>query len=159
MDEIYTFSRSSDHMDEIKSTRLLRYFHIIGENVRAFKSESNMGKSSNIQCNSHRELFRVDGKTIAFEWNIFTGPTSLEILQKFPKDLQEQNIEPENCEARIIFMSMFHDIGGTRRGNSEQCISNSEQVTNYGKKFTKEHWDIPRTWKRKEVVWKIKLLS
>ena len=104
MDEIYTFSRSSDHMDEIKSTRLLRFLHIIGESVRAFKSESNMGKSSNMQCNSQRELFRVDGKTIEFERNIFPGFTSLEIFQKIPKDLQDQNIEPEKFEDWIVFM-------------------------------------------------------
>ena len=37
-------------------------------------------------------------------------------------------------------MSMFNDIDWTRRGNSEQCISNSEQVKNYAKKFTQGHW-------------------
>ena len=44
--------------------------------------------------------------------------------EKSIKHLQEQNIEPGNCEARVIFMS----------------ISNSEHVTNYGKKFAKGHW-------------------
>ena len=48
MDEIYNFSRSSDHVDESKSTRLLRFRVKLGENVRSFRGESKMGKSSNI---------------------------------------------------------------------------------------------------------------
>ena len=41
---------------------------------------------------------------------------------------------------RIIFMSMFIDIDWTKRGNSGQCISNSEQVKNYAKRFSQGHW-------------------
>ena len=72
---------------------------------------------------------------LSFEWNIFLGLMSLEKLRKNQKDLQEQNIEPENLEDRVIFMSMFNDVVWTRRGNAEQCISNSEQIKNYTKKF------------------------
>ena len=36
-------------------------------------------------------------------------------------------------------MSMFNDTDWTKRGNSERCISNSEQVKNYAKKFTQGH--------------------
>ena len=49
----------------------------------------------------------------------FPGRTSLEILQIIQKDLQDQNIEPEDFEDRRIFMSMFNDIEWTRRGTSE----------------------------------------
>ena len=73
-------------------------------------------------------------KLVEFEWNIFPGLASLDIFQKIQKHLQKQDIEPENFEDRIIFMSMFNDIEWTRRGNSE-CISNSEQVKNYATKF------------------------
>ena len=64
----------------------------------------------------------------------------MEILRKIQKYLQKQNIEPENFEDRIMFMPMFNDIDWTIRGNSKQCISNSEQVKNYAKKFTQGHW-------------------
>ena len=37
-------------------------------------------------------------------------------------------------------MSMFDDIELTRKGNSEQCISNSEHVKNYTKKFSQALW-------------------
>ena len=40
-------------------------------------------------------------------------------------------------------MSMFNDIGWPQRGNSEKCISNSEQVKNYAKRFSRGHWTFP----------------
>ena len=89
--------------------------------------------------NSCRELFGIDGESVEFEWNMFPGLTWLEILRKIQKDLPDQNIEPENFEGRIIFMSMFNDIEWTMRGNSGKCISNSEQVKNYVKRFSRGH--------------------
>ena len=35
---------------------------------------------------------------------------------------------------------MFNDIGWTKKGNSEMCISNSEQVTNNAKRFPSGHY-------------------
>ena len=87
--------------------------------------------------NSYKEFFRIDGEPIEFKWNIFPGRTSLEKIQK---DLQSQNGEPQHCEERIIFMSMFNDIDWTKRRNSEKCLSNSEQVKNYAKRFSRGHW-------------------
>ena len=49
----------------------------------------------------------------------FPGLTSLEILQKIQEDLQDQNIQPEHFEGRIIFMSMFNDIDWTKRRHSD----------------------------------------
>ena len=48
MDEVYTFSWSSDQVDESESTRLLRFRLMLGENVRSLRSKSEMGKSSEI---------------------------------------------------------------------------------------------------------------
>ena len=42
MDEIYTYARPSDHVDE--STRLLRFRLMLGEDAGAFRSESKMEK-------------------------------------------------------------------------------------------------------------------
>ena len=63
----------------------------------------------------------------------------LEILQRIQKDLQVQNIEPVKFGDRVIFMSMFNDSEWTKKGNSEQCISNSEHVKNYAKRFSQGH--------------------
>ena len=92
------------------------------------------------QTDSDKEFCGIDGEPNDFELNIFPLFTSLEILQKIQKDLQEQKIESENFEDRFIFMSMFNDIEWTRRGNSEQCISSSDQVKSYAKKFSQGHW-------------------
>ena len=48
MDEVYTFSWSSDQVDESESTRILRFRLMPGENVRSFRSKSKMGKSNEI---------------------------------------------------------------------------------------------------------------
>ena len=64
----------------------------------------------------------------------------MEILQKIQKDLQNKNIEPESFERRIVIKSMLNDIHWTKTGNSERCISNSEQIKIYGKRFPRRHW-------------------
>ena len=60
--------------------------------------------------NSFEELLGLDGEPIEFEWNIFPGFTSLQILQKIHSDLEEADIKPEEFSDRIIFVSMFNDI-------------------------------------------------
>ena len=103
------------------------------------------------QSNSCRELLGIDGEPIEFEWNIFPGLTSLEILQKIQKDLRDRNIEPEKFEDRIIFMSMFNDIEWTKRGNSEMHFKfrTSQEVR---EEILARTLDIHRPWRRKEVV-------
>ena len=92
------------------------------------------------QSETYRELFGVDGEPVEFEWNFFQGLASLVIHQRIQKYLQDQNIEPQAFGDRSIFMSMFNDIEWTRRGNADQCISNSEQTKNNAKRFSQGHW-------------------
>ena len=51
-------------------------------------------------------------------------------------------------------MSMLNDIDWIRKGNDEICTSNSEKVKTYAKKFSQGTLDVPRSWRRKQVVWK-----
>ena len=92
------------------------------------------------QSDSYTELFGVDGEPIEFEWHIFPGFLSYDILQRIQKVLQDQNIEPENFEDRVIFVSIFNDIERTKKGNDVICISNSEKVKTYARKFPQGHW-------------------
>ena len=46
----------------------------------------------------------------------------------------------EHCTDWIIFMSMINDIDWTRKGNDGICISNSEKVNEYAKRFSQEQW-------------------
>ena len=83
------------------------------------------------QSNSYRELPGI-------EWNIFPGLVPLEIFQHF--------------SGRIIFMSMFNDIDWTTKGNSEICLSNSEQVKNDAKKVPAWTLVIPHPRRRRNMV-------
>ena len=50
-------------------------------------------------------------------------------------DFRKRNIEREKLTDRITFMSMFNDIDWTRKGNDGICISDSEKVKEYAKRF------------------------
>ena len=62
------------------------------------------------QTNSYADLLEIDGGPIEFEWNIFPGHTSLEMLQKVQEDLQSRGFEPEGFRDRIICMSMLNQL-------------------------------------------------
>ena len=106
---------------------------------------------------SYRELLGFDGELIDFEWNISQDLRHWRSSRRSRKTCKIANLEPEDFEDRIIFMSMFNDIEWTKRGNSEQCISNSEKVNKYAKRFSRGHLAIPRPRKWKEVVRKSQL--
>ena len=85
------------------------------------------------------QLLGIDGEAIEFEWNIFPGFTSMQILQEIQDDLQKRNSKPEKFTDRIIFMSMINDSAWRRKGNDEICMSNSENVKEYAKKLSQGH--------------------
>ena len=87
-----------------------------------------------------------------FEWTIFSGFTTLGILDEIQKMMTESNCEPEQFEGRIIFMSMYNDNVWRERGNTEKCITNSVTVTNYARRFLLGRWSFLGTWIRKEMV-------
>ena len=68
----------------------------------------------------------------------FPGFSSLSMLQEIQKDLAGKNIQSEEFKDRIIFMSMFNDIGW--KTNDENSISNAEQVKHYAMRFSQGHW-------------------
>ena len=52
---------------------------------------------------SYKELLRIDGEAIEFEWNIFPGFSTLQILQEIQNDLEKRNIEPETFTPVTFF--------------------------------------------------------
>ena len=72
----------------------------------------------------------------------FPGFTSIDILIQIQKDLNARQMNPEQVEGRVIYMSMFNGIDWTNNGNSDVCIWNSEQVSDYSKKFQRGHWSF-----------------
>ena len=104
-----------------------------------------MGRSSAIICNV-RFLWRITKYWESGEKQLNSrGISSQDLrhcrfLQKVQDDLQKRNIEPEKSTDRIIFMSMFNDVDSTREGIDEICVSDSEKVKTYAKKFSQGHW-------------------
>ena len=98
---------------------------------------------SKIQWNSEnnyfRELNRIDGQPMEFEWKIFPGLTSMGILKEIQLMMRELQCEPENFTGRIIFMSMFNDIVWDQKGNNEICENNSKTIQKYARRFPRGH--------------------
>ena len=57
----------------------------------------------------YRTLDTIDGEPMEFEWNIFPGFTTLELVREVQKLMSKMG-EPEQFQGRIIFMSVFNDI-------------------------------------------------
>ena len=68
-----------------------------------------------------KDLNRIDGEPMEFEWNIFPGFTTLGLFEKIQKLMTDLQCEPEQFKDRIIFMSMFNDIVCGEQGNTEKC--------------------------------------
>ena len=56
----------------------------------------------------YRALDIIDGESIEFEWNIFPGFSTLELVQEVQKFMNKMG-DPEQSQG-LIFMSMFNDI-------------------------------------------------
>ena len=53
-----------------------------------------------------------------------------------------RQINPDQFEGRIIFVSMFNDIDWTQNGHFSECILNAREVSDYAKKFLRGHWSF-----------------
>ena len=72
-----------------------------------------------------KDLDRIDGEPMEFEWKNFQGFTTLRILDEIQKMMTASKCELEQFKGRIILMSMYNDIDWTRRGIDEKCIANA----------------------------------
>ena len=57
------------------------------------------------QSNEYTEFSGIDGEQIEFEWNIFPGCTTMEILREIQKDLNARQINPKQFEGIILLVS------------------------------------------------------
>ena len=69
-----------------------------------------------------------------FEWNIFPGFTTLQLVQEVQKFMNKMS-DPEQLQGRIIFMPMFNDIIWRIKDNEKECITNSTLVSLFAKRF------------------------
>ena len=79
------------------------------------ESEPNINTAWERQLNwfkdssQNRTLDTIDEEPMEFEWNIFPGFTSLQLVQEVQQFMNKMG-EPEQFQGRIIFMSMVNDI-------------------------------------------------
>ena len=76
-----------------------------------------------------------------FEWNIFPGFTTLQLVHEVQKFMNKMG-EPEKIQGRLIFMSMFNDITWRIKDNEKECIANSTLVSSFAKRFPVGHWSF-----------------
>ena len=67
-----------------------------------------------------------------FDWKIFSGLTTVGILNQIQQMMEELQCEPENFTGRIIFISMFNDIVWNAKGNDELCENDSKTIAVIG---------------------------
>ena len=93
----------------------------------------------------YRELDRIDGEPMEFEWMIFPGYTTLEILLEIQKLLNK--LDKQSGRTRTIPRKnhLHVDVRRHRIGRSEKrtsMSSNSIFVASYAKKFSLGHWSF-----------------
>ena len=82
----------------------------------------------------YRTLDTIDREPMEFEWNIFPGFLTLQLVDEVRKFLSKMSEEPEEFTGRIIFMSVFNDIIRRINDNEKECIANSTLVSQFAKK-------------------------
>ena len=91
---------------------------------------------------SYREYDGISGEPTEFEWNVFPGFDTLQLLDKVKDLLSRLGETPENSTGRILFMSMFNDTSCETQGNEEECLANVQDVSTYAKKFGIGQWSF-----------------
>ena len=73
----------------------------------------------------YRTLDTIDGEPMEFEWNIFPGFTTLQLINKVFELLSRLSVAPEKFTGRIIFMTIFNDILWRSEDNEQECNANA----------------------------------
>ena len=90
----------------------------------------------------YKALDTLVGEPKEFEWNIFTGFTTLQLCNKVQELLSKMSEEPEDFTGRIIFMSMFNDISWGSKGNEQECELSAQLVSIYAKRLSPGRWSF-----------------
>ena len=93
-------------------------FHVFSDSVLCLGTVNQNPTSNTVweeklswfkDSSQYRTLDTFDGEPMEFEWNVFPGFTTLQLVQEVQQFMNKMN-EPEQFKGRIIFMSMFNDI-------------------------------------------------
>ena len=90
----------------------------------------------------YRALDTIDGEAMEFEWNIFTGFTTLQHIDKVQELLSRLRVTPEDFTGRIFFMSMFNDISCGSKDNEQECELSVKVFSIYARRFSPGRWSF-----------------
>ena len=110
----------------------------VWENARSLRSESMMGKSSTI-ISTVQFLQRITRNWWRTNWVRLEYFPRTYVIADSPED-PDRRARLTHWTWRLCRSNHFQVIDWTKRGNSEQCISNSEKVKKYAKRFSRGHW-------------------
>ena len=91
---------------------------------------------------SCRDYDGINGEPTEFEWNIFSGFTTLQLCGKVTDLLSRIGETPETFTGRMLFVSMFNDISCDNKGNEEESVANAKVVSILAKKFGIGQWSF-----------------
>ena len=89
----------------------------------------------------YRTLDTIDIEPMEFEWNIFPGFTTLQLISKVQEFMTKMG-DPSQFKGRIIFMSMFNDIIWGSEENERECNANATFVSLFAKRFPAGRWSF-----------------
>ena len=99
---------------------------------------------------AYRALDNIDGEPMEFEWNIFPGFTTLQLVREVQEFLSKLSVQPEDFTGRIVFMSMFNDISWRSKDNEKECELSAQLVSLYAKRFSPGKWSFLGTGSEKK---------
>ena len=119
------FSRFEVDVDKLVAQSSLSIFHC--QSLRFLRfclgkmgDDPTESRRSKIQwCSEYnyfKDLNRIDGQLMKFEWKIFLGLTTMGIFKQIQQMMRELRCEPENFTGRIIFMSKSNDMVWDSKG-------------------------------------------
>ena len=76
-----------------------------------------------------------------FEWNIFQGFTTLQLISKVEEFMTKMG-DLSQFKGGIIFMSKFKDIIWGSEDNEQECDANAILVSIFAKRFPAGRWSF-----------------
>ena len=147
-------------MKKSSVSRMQRKVYVFSDSVLCL-GQVNQNTTSNTVCEQQLDWFKespqyrtldtIDGEPMEFEWNIFPGFTTLQLLQEVQKFMNKMS-DPDQFQGRIIFMSMFNDIIWELMTMIRNVLLMSHLCLCFFLKASSRTLVIPRTWIGNKVI-------
>ena len=129
MDEIYTYARPGDHVDESKNARLLRFRLMLGETCQSIRKRTKDGqiklKNFDSPIPTENKLELTHNAAVASGESKDDGRTGY--------NLKSLKIEPSPCQCSMTSIGQKEEI-------QKDVFQISKKVKNYAKRFSRGHW-------------------